>query len=392
MDMVKKVSDPERTILINAGNNANYYSLIDEDEFKIIIKAMDLNQYDAIGLGVWDAKMGLDAVHEVAARTVTNFVCANVKGFVPYLRLEKDSGRLKVLVTSVIDSQLIQTFKIKDAVVSDPIKAVNAIVRKIKHDVFILIVHAQGERIHEIIAGCGTQADLIIDGETGRVENKISRIAGRPVVRNNFGGRHISYIDLLREKPGVRLSVKQPKLTKVELEKVARDPEADLLEAQYEKIRREYLIAHGAKINSQVAKKRKSFNMYLGAYWCGGCHQTILDNWRKTRHAGAIKILEKKQRLNDPACLVCHVTGMDDTDAIGGFISMEKDEGKANVQCEACHGPGGRHIQAPKKVRMLKGTRKTCLKCHTHDTDPTFSYQHDFSILNHGKNEPEKSK
>ena len=378
--------------MINAGNNANYNSMLAETEFKYVVAAMGYNKIDLLGFGAWDAMLGMEAVLKVADNSVTDLVCANVKGFLPFLRFNKDSGKLKVLVTSVVDPQLLETFKAKGVIASDPVRAVNKIKQKIKHDIFILIVHAQGERIHEIISGCGKDADLIIDGETGRVEGKPRIVVGKPVVCNNFGGRHVSYIDIVRLGQDAGFSVDQPMVTRVVAKEVTPDPQMEALVAKYEAERSAIIKAERERREREIMKNRKPANMYLGSNWCGSCHQSIVETWQKTRHASAIDILKKKNKVHDPECLVCHVTGVGNRNAVGGFISMELNPQMANVQCEVCHGPGGKHAQNPKQIKMTPVTEKGCRSCHNHDTDPDFSYQHDLTIINHGKDLPGKSK
>ena len=378
--------------MINAGNNANYNSLLAKTEFKYVIKAMDYNRFDLIGFGAWDAMLGMPTVHEVADQAVTDLVCANVEGFVPFLRFNKAAGNLKVVVTSVLDPQLLKTFKAKGVVATDPIEAVNRIKKNIKHDIFILIVHAQGERIHEIISGCGRDVDLIIDGETGKVDNKTRIIAGKPVVVSNFGGKYITYIDIVKTGQDSDFSVEQPVLTRVVAKKVTPDPQMEALVLKYEAERRAIIKAERERREREMMKNRKPMNIYLGSNWCGRCHQSIVDNWQKTRHARAIHTLERKNKVHDPECLVCHVTGMGNKNAVGGFVSMEVNAKMANVQCEVCHGPGGKHAQKPHEARMTPVSEKGCRSCHNHDTDPDFSYQHDLTIIDHGKDLPGKSR
>ncbi len=352
-------------------------------EFKYIITAQNYSKFDVIGVGAWDAKIGIQKVRQVAAGSATDFICANIKGFVPYLRLNKDSGKIKVLITSIVDPQLLEVFKIKDVEATDPVKAANRIKNSIKHDIFILIVHAQGERRQEIIAGCG-DVDLVVDGETGRVENKVLTVSDEPVVCNNYGGKYISYIDLLQAQPsGVKVGT--PVFTRVVAKEVALNPEVEALVAKYDAERRDFIKTERERRERKVMKTRKPANLYLGSNWCGSCHKEIVNEWQKTRHAKAIRTLEKKQKASDPKCFVCHVTGAKNQNAVGGFVSNESTPNMVNVQCEVCHGPGGRHAQTPKKVKMTPVSEQGCRSCHNQETDPDFSYQKDLLIINHGK-------
>lgn len=358
-------------------------------EFQYIITAQNYSKFDVIGVGAWDAKIGIEKVKQVAAGSATDFICANIKGFVPFLRLNKDSGKVKVLITSIVDPHLLDVFKIKDVAATDPVKAANRIKNSIKHDIYILIVHAQGERRQEIIAGC-KGVDLVVDGETGRVENKVLRVAGKPVVCDNYGGKYISYIDLESADSGSGIKVGKPMFTRVVAKEVALNPEVEALVAKYDAERREYIEAERERRERKVMKARKPANLYLGSNWCGRCHKEIVNEWQKTRHARAIHTLEKKSKASDPECFVCHVTGAKNHNAVGGFVSNESTPKMVNVQCEACHGPGGRHAQTPQKVKMIPVSEQSCRSCHTHDMDPEFSYQKDLKIINHGK-DPRKN-
>jgi len=211
-------------------------------EFKYIITAQNYSKFDVIGVGSWDAKLGIDKVKKVAAGSATDFICANIEGFVPYLRLSKDSGKLKVLVTSIVDPELLKLHSVKNIKATDPVKAVNRIKKSIKHDIFVLILHARGERRQEIIEGCG-EVDLVIDGETGRVEQKLLTVLDKPVVCNNMGGKYLSYIDLESAQSGSRFNADQPMFTRVVAKEVALNPEVEALVAKYDAERREFIKA-----------------------------------------------------------------------------------------------------------------------------------------------------
>lgn len=353
-------------------------------EYQYIISSLDRSGFDAIGLGAWDAALGLEVVKKVAGSAATDIICANVEGFVPYLRINKADGKLKVLVTSVIDPQLVELFELKDVVVEDPIKAIKNLQKKIKHDIFILILHAQGERIPELLAEC-SGVDLVIDGETGKIEKETIMVSGKPVVRNNYGGKYVGYVDLQLDANKSELTASQPVLTRVSTKEVAENPEVKILVSQYEEERRIFIEKEKMRRMQQASRQKRPLDLYLGSGWCGSCHGAIEKNWKESRHAHAIASLERKNRADDPECLVCHVTGLGDGEAFGGFVAMEVNAKMAGVQCEACHGPGGKHAQSPYRVKMKPVTEQNCLDCHNQETDPEFSFQRGFSIIDHGE-------
>jgi hypothetical protein len=75
-------------------------------------------------------------------------------------------------------------------------------------------------------------------------------------------------------------------------------------------------------------------------------------------------------------CFRCHVTGAvprtpDNPQSQGGRPGIEGTWAQAGVQCEACHGPGSRHIPNPaaRNLYVNSGT-VTCAQCHQAGTDP----------------------
>jgi len=117
---------------------------------------------------------------------------------------------------------------------------------------------------------------------------------------------------------------------------------------------------------------------YLGAERCAECHQPFVESWKKTKHASAISSLEHAGKSFDPECVICHTVGFGE----GGFYSMEATPGLANVQCEVCHGPGREHLADFEKP-LNAITESVCLKCHTRDTSPDFSYKNYLEKVKH---------
>jgi mono/diheme cytochrome c family protein len=134
---------------------------------------------------------------------------------------------------------------------------------------------------------------------------------------------------------------------------------------------------------------------YVGVNKCRMCHIKQHKAWLGTKHATAFKMLksapdtsvarmaaalevrlEGKPADND-ACVVCHVTGFK---LPGGYpvADSSKTAAVANVTCEACHGPGAKHVAAPlaeKKKFINRGvTANMCTQCHTAATSPTFKF------------------
>jgi 2',3'-cyclic-nucleotide 2'-phosphodiesterase (5'-nucleotidase family) len=109
---------------------------------------------------------------------------------------------------------------------------------------------------------------------------------------------------------------------------------------------------------------------YVGASTCMSCHAAQYAVWEKTGHAHAMATLERKSQQFDNECVRCHVVGFNQ----GGFQSLISTPQLANVQCEACHGPGRAHVAAPAKGFGFMPTPTGCVQCHTLANSPDFNF------------------
>ncbi len=80
---------------------------------------------------------------------------------------------------------------------------------------------------------------------------------------------------------------------------------------------------------------------------CGNCHVDHQANWEGTAHAHAWENLQASGHAN-ASCEGCHTVGQNGNtvDKPAGF-AVVPDERYHDVQCESCHGPGLKHVQAP---------------------------------------------
>ena len=90
---------------------------------------------------------------------------------------------------------------------------------------------------------------------------------------------------------------------------------------------------------------------YVGTKACTACHFKQSMAWKKTKHAtDAFAKLPAKYKT-DATCLICHSTGF-------GTATGFKDEAStptlAGTTCEACHGPGSKHVETAKPFANKK--------------------------------------
>lgn len=127
---------------------------------------------------------------------------------------------------------------------------------------------------------------------------------------------------------------------------------------------------------------------FSGVTLCQDCHVREFNHWQKTKHATSWKHVEKEvidERNED--CIRCHVTGYG---IRTGFKDLKSSPHLTNVQCEACHGPGGTHIASIKRNSKDPQygcqsclIKEKCIQCHTRQRDEDFDFQRDYSRIKH---------
>lgn len=346
-----------------------------------ILKALAQTGVDIIGPGVSEIAYGADRLRKNLGGSDIQLVSANASGFAPYALLTKNHGQTRILVTSVVDPEMLAKRGMDTGEILDPAAALSAVKREIHHDLFIVIIHANREKINDILRAC-PGIDLVIDAVSSDFPGK-ARTAGTPVVSNNQEGMFVSYIDYQGE------NFLSPVSLKADVGKVTEDAGVKALLGEYENLRAKHLSKNSG--NRPAAPQEGSgpednASPYVGSHSCNFCHTEINSQWSETPHAGAMHSLVAKSKENDPNCLSCHVTGLEEKYPERNFSGVsEFPPFMTGVQCEACHGPGAAHARDPMGVDMEAATENTCMRCHTGRTDPDFDYDRDVFRVNHGR-------
>jgi hypothetical protein len=136
--------------------------------------------------------------------------------------------------------------------------------------------------------------------------------------------------------------------------------------------------AEVARINETAAARplpaKAGRASYVGHDVCVACHLEVVPFAKTDLHYTAWKTLERLEKTRDLDCVPCHSTGFGQPggsafDNIGTF---------ANVQCEACHGPGSKHVDAPGKgslAHIVASPKATvCVQCHSPEHAPRFAF------------------
>lgn len=109
-----------------------------------------------------------------------------------------------------------------------------------------------------------------------------------------------------------------------------------------------------------------------GTEACLSCHEEAAAVYSKTKHAHAFASLVEAGKQYHLNCVGCHVTGAYQP---GGVCRVDKMEGRINVGCESCHGPGSAHAEDPTVKNILgKPGEAVCVRCHEHENSPHFDF------------------
>ncbi|HEX9975302.1 MAG TPA: T9SS type A sorting domain-containing protein [bacterium] len=144
-------------------------------------------------------------------------------------------------------------------------------------------------------------------------------------------------------------------------------------------------LADGGKTASVTINSAKFRGIDEGA--CAVCHSGQIALFSKTGHASFLKnaLNGVSPFRSGPTCIACHTTGYDVNAANNGFddfnftypatvgagvydatVAAYPDAMKrANIQCEACHGPGSSHFGKTENSKMVSSlSEQPCAACH----------------------------
>ncbi len=113
---------------------------------------------------------------------------------------------------------------------------------------------------------------------------------------------------------------------------------------------------------------------YVGQQACLECHDDAAAFAKADLHQLAWKGLEKAGKTKDLDCVSCHATGFGQP----GGSNLAHLDGRTDVQCESCHGPGSLHVKAPTRGAnshiIAQPDATLCATCHTAVHSPRFDF------------------
>ncbi len=151
------------------------------------------------------------------------------------------------------------------------------------------------------------------------------------------------------------------------------DPAVQKIVADYDRDVAQLNLAWAREHGEPCPPPAKGEAAYVGNEACRACHPDTFAVYDKTGHARAYATLESVQKQYRLDCVACHVIGFQQA---GGVCRVDQVEGRQNVGCENCHGPGSIHVAAGTARSVLRprpGVR-VCVGCHTPENSIHFDF------------------
>jgi hypothetical protein len=385
-------------------------------KFETTVAALKLLKYIAIGIGPEELRLRPDFLltqHITDGDSPLYFLSANLEFYgvpdlgTPLPSAVVEASDLKIGVTSVMSEELKKLIlPFPDVTWKDPVPELKKVVEEFaeqKVDLRFLLSQSTVEE-SMALAEQFPQFQIVLTAEgTGDPDPAAppQKVGNTLLIET---GRKGKYVGVLGVYPDDRETPFRYQLVALERDDFDETPAMiNLMRNFQDRLKDEKIVLADA-----ISAPHPSGSTFVGADKCGECHTSAYKIWQQTPHAHALDSLDPVHkrigferlnginRMHDPECLSCHVTGWDPQEYIrfrSGFLNSdlaadpaEKTLHKllAGSQCENCHGPGSQHIElveagsddAGKSVRVTVEEAKagTCEKCHDADNSPKFEF------------------
>lgn len=384
-------------------------------KFEMAAKSLIDMHYAGVAVGVEELQLSFDFLARprelpFLASNLVLFGDANVDG-APLAHRVIESGGVKIGVTAVFGPSLkgevvpgVEDGAPQDFEVLDPVESLKkalAALEAEKPDLLILLSHAKYEETKKL-AEEFPQFDIIVTAGGVEDPDPKPKILGDKtlLVAPGQKTKHVPVIGYFPDDASRRLKFELVDLDERRFQDTPKI--VDHMRYFQDLLKERNLVASEPAIDNPRPAPTLDPNPYVGVKVCGECHKSALEVWETSKHANATEALKTGHpgqdkpfinRMFDPECICCHVTGWDPKKIIrynSGYVDEQSSAHLTGQQCENCHGPGGRHtelerefaknheltddVAAWRKFHRLnhKTAFDLCVKCHDTDNDPKF--------------------
>ncbi|MCP3915903.1 MAG: hypothetical protein GY711_10145 [bacterium] len=339
-------------------------------EFEVYLDAMELMQYDAVGIGTYEMLVGTEWILEHLAGRPFDIVSSvrtrdDDLPLPAYAVLDHPQGRIGVVALWekldhgwLHETQERNTWEVR---YPSGIAAIEEALERATEEAELVVVagFVTPPTLQELADSGAVDVVLNALGDPKALGMKfVNRIGGMLVVNDAASSYGVNHLELQFDSAGTLAGAV---LASVRLDdSVAKD---ETIRMMLEGFHAESAAQTGAaSLQPLFGWDDWAGGEYIGHETCATCHSGQHKQWRTTPHAYAMQTLRKIRRDRNAKCVQCHVLGLGRAD---GFEIARPDPGLEGVQCETCHGSGAEHAAMPRKDNIrLTPSKQVCLECH----------------------------
>lgn len=366
---IKKVlNENPNAIIVESGNLAFAVNPAQPTaQLEAVAKSLKACNYTAVGVGPTDLQQFGNKFYEVmkkAGVTVVQVDNEQRSDVEPFLIKDVDGVRV-----GIVSFGAVQADKRNEETLAD--KRAEAL-KKVRAQCDILVLLDQGkvatdEWLEKTAPGLGAP-DVLIGGCTRTDITDAKSVGETLVVPTSVQGKYVGRIDIEIDGENRKMSFYRQYI----------DP-ALQEDAEVAKIVRDYTISQSVQPNNPAVVTGVTAEVYYPYTSCAMCHPNEVEQWKGTRHSGALKTLLAKQKAI-PDCLPCH-SNMYKTQkriAIGP-------DATGGIECMACHANVLPHGEENKKKSDTEYIKKQCANCHTAEKSPGFDINTAYEKVRHDR-------
>jgi hypothetical protein len=392
---------------IDLGNLVGRYGWQAVQKYGTAVKSLKTMNYEAIGFGPDDLRLGPDALLLASAEADADgrFVAANVAisawDSPPAARYRViERGGYKIGITGVLGEKHRKGIAEGDILTKPAAEALAEVMPKLlaaRCHVLVLLSHAPIEETKELAKRFPQFHILVTAGGPDEPPLTEEKLPGTStwLIESGRKGMYAQVIGFFDDAKTPRRFQRVPIDARF---KDSPDIKKFMVDLQDE-YKKHYELGVGKDKSGWQTLGIKPLphptgRTFVGSDKCGECHTKAYAVWSETGHAHATDTLKKLDipRMYDPECLSCHVTGWEPQKFFpfkGGYESLDKTAHLTQNGCENCHGPGSLHVaieegviaataaernKAREQMRQTIAQAKAnaCAACHDLDNSPDY--------------------
>ncbi len=293
---------------------------------EIMVKSLNAMDYDAMMLGLQEARHGRSGMQRVVDAATFPVFSANLKAdgaSWPKTVVVEEIAGTRLAVTGASEPALVD-FDLPEGVgFEDPLTALEKVIAGVRESADLVVVCLEGrtpwvENLMEHFAG---RVDLFLTGDMKgitllsktQITERLTFQEDPPLLNNLAQGRYLGLVEVEPKRGRYAFSGKNDPLE----DTLADDPEImEIMSRDF----KPQLVDYFAEFTDQLPQT------HLPAKTCSDCHPDEYSVYESSGHYEAFESLKKVGQLYNPDCMGCHLA------------YDPEDNELETMHCVSCHG------------------------------------------------------